>query len=230
MKPNVVVIDDWCRCDDLMKPHWNYRPEPKKPTDIDPDTTGLVMFTGGEDIGPSLYGHPNVASSFSVGRDEREKQVFKHCVKYGIPMVGVCRGHQLLNALSGGWLVQHLNGHSGCGGHEMTDVNGETIFVNSMHHQMCIPGPKSKLIAWSDRNLSREYRTAFGTVTSLNQLSAHGSFQDKESEVIAHPHTLSIGFQYHPEFMHDQNNPAVQYFHRTLLKFLESISLGRPQA
>ena len=53
----------------------------------------LVVFTGGEDVTPQLYGHEAHPTTFnSVFRDQQEATVFEKCVLHSIPMVGICRG------------------------------------------------------------------------------------------------------------------------------------------
>jgi gamma-glutamyl-gamma-aminobutyrate hydrolase PuuD len=76
--------------------------DPKEVKDFD-----LIIFSGGEDVNPNLYGQDN---KFSYGvnkkRDEIEKLIFNEAEKQGKKILGVCRGHQLINVLKGGQLYQ----------------------------------------------------------------------------------------------------------------------------
>ena len=77
----------------------------------------LIVFTGGADIHPSIYGEKNTHSHCNIGRDKREIFVYRMAKKWNIKMFGICRGHQFLNALTGGKLIQDLHSfkkaHSG---------------------------------------------------------------------------------------------------------------------
>lgn len=106
----------------------------------------LILFSGGEDISPSLYGEPNSYSFFSEERDSVETQIFGTWSKIRgkkPKILGVCRGHQLVNTLLGGTLFQDLHfqinrEHEGI--HELNlllETEATSLFsrVNSMHHQ-----------------------------------------------------------------------------------------------
>lgn len=110
----------------------------------DPQPADVVIFTGGADINPYIYADENKLSSYSPQRDSQEIDVFNYCKDNRIPMIGICRGMQLINAISGGTLVQDL-GLYGSGPHpsvhylhyNSAPVEGITKLdnVNSLHHQ-----------------------------------------------------------------------------------------------
>lgn len=53
----------------------------------------LIVFTGGEDVTPSLYGAKNHPATFNnARRDVFEQEIFTNAVLNNIPMVGICRG------------------------------------------------------------------------------------------------------------------------------------------
>ena len=69
----------------------------------------LVIFPGGEDIDPAIYSQKNILSQgINKERDGTESTIFNYCRHYGIKALGVCRGHQLINAILGGQLIQDL--------------------------------------------------------------------------------------------------------------------------
>lgn len=143
----------------------------------------LVVFTGGSDINPALYGALNMGSyvtEYSKRRDTFEVSVYKRMTELGIPKAGICRGGQLFNILNGGSMVQDIKGHNG-GNHEvyLYDTHDPIGKTNSCHHQMMIPTEGVELIAYS---------TYSG---------------GKCPEVIYYPENKDLCFQAHPEWGHE---------------------------
>ena len=114
------------------------------------DLDGMV-FTGGSDINPAVYGqepHPE-SSGFYDHRDSAELDLMRAALARSMPVLGICRGMQLLNVARGGDLVQHLEGdtHKGPPGtytrHSVTvlpgthlaGVLGTDAHTHSCHHQ-----------------------------------------------------------------------------------------------
>lgn len=147
----------------------------------------LVIFTGGADINPAIYGQANKFSQFIPKRDTAEIEVLRRSISAGKKVLGICRGHQLINAYLGGMLVQditaqlnvvHENEHE----LEIVDAGGliPNIFggvVNSLHHQgvvRCGEGLKPSTY-WK------------------------GVYESTECDDI-------LTTQFHPEWMHNHDN------------------------
>lgn len=107
----------------------------------------VVCFTGGEDVDPFFYGHPvHHTTYFSTVRDRREKEAFESLLARQIPMVGICRGAQFLNVMSGGTMYQDCSLHTRP--HNIIcNETGEVILVTSTHHQMMKPTSKATILA-----------------------------------------------------------------------------------
>lgn len=98
----------------------------------------VVIFTGGEDVDPKLYGAKKHPSTFcNPERDKYETEMFKMVRKDQL-CVGICRGSQFLCVMNGGKLVQDIPGHGIWGTHEITDGN-MMYDITSTHHQMQYP-------------------------------------------------------------------------------------------
>lgn len=116
------------------------------------DFAGLVIG-GGNDIDPAIYGG-DVSTSRSVDplRDEFELSVLNLAAKRGLPVMGICRGAQLLNVHAGGTLhgdlkdMRHQTSNKGTllprknvkiehGSRLARMLGAETSRVNSLHHQ-----------------------------------------------------------------------------------------------
>lgn len=69
-----------------------------------------IVFTGGEDISPLLFGQEPIKEThkISYNRDRMEVKLFQLAYKKEIPILGICRGIQLINVALGGDLYQDI--------------------------------------------------------------------------------------------------------------------------
>jgi putative glutamine amidotransferase len=110
---------------------------------------GLVLG-GGADVDPAEYGQArHEKTEVEPERDALELPAARKAIAEKVPVLGICRGFQLLNVVLGGSLVQHLDGHGrdprGRAGQHRARVRagsrlGEIlgkpeVLVNSSHHQ-----------------------------------------------------------------------------------------------
>ncbi len=165
----------------------------------DPESFGLVGFTGGEDVSPELYGHENLQSHSSLARDKREMLVFEMAHKHKIPMTGICRGSQFLNVMCGGTMVQHLAKNHGGSPHLCQTEDLQEFSVTSSHHQMSVPGPKGRVLAWAKERLEPEDLVYAGFPLDLaRSIDNYGRVM--VTEAIYYPHSRVFGVQHHPEW------------------------------
>ena len=69
-----------------------------------------ILFTGGADIDPSIYGEmpsPDLGK-IQKRRDELEMRIFAEAIKTRVPILGICRGMQMINVALGGTLFQDI--------------------------------------------------------------------------------------------------------------------------
>lgn len=127
-----------------------------------------LLLTGGADLNPALYGETNTASEdINDRRDRAELQLIKHFLEQNKPIMGICRGIQVLNVALGGSLIQHIehaSRHSSSGDgkdkvHQirlsgnsfLSELYGKEFCVNSAHHQAIkIPADELNILAYSD--------------------------------------------------------------------------------
>lgn len=116
----------------------------------------LVVFLGGTDVNPALYGEKPVeeVSYWDTNRDTREQAIYEYCVKNRIAMFGICRGAQFLHVMNGGTLWQHVDGHA-TGNHIIYDVEEDvTVLSSSTHHQMMKYNDEMTLLACTEDPVS----------------------------------------------------------------------------
>ncbi|MGN0302331.1 MAG: gamma-glutamyl-gamma-aminobutyrate hydrolase family protein, partial [Anaerotardibacter sp.] len=79
------------------------------------DTCDGFLFTGGQDVSPFLYGEWPLEScgEVSAQRDSLEEKLLEIALKKEKPVLGICRGLQLLNAALGGSLYQDIESQLG---------------------------------------------------------------------------------------------------------------------
>ena len=70
------------------------------------------ILTGGVDVHPTFYEgteqYPNMPSIFQQNRDDFESKIYRHAKQLQLPVLGICRGQQLVNVLEGGRLIQDM--------------------------------------------------------------------------------------------------------------------------
>ncbi len=167
---------------------------------LDAAAYDALVLCGGDDVHARHFGaenHPTVVLD-DARRDAYEIALCRRVAALGVPMLGVCRGMQVLNIALGGDIVQHLSELPGSAEHaggithalrlgEDSQVaraagdDGARPTVNSFHHQAVGRIAKGlRATAWSDD----------GTV-----------------EAIEGPGRFCVGAQWHPE--REGNDPAL---------------------
>lgn len=148
---------------------------------------GLILIGGSNDIDPAFYKEENLASVECMGeKDALEIQYVHLCLRLHKPLLGICRGMQILNVALGGSLVQDLPSaklhlqpekqenliHS-VHIHDSLILPEKDIMVNSIHHQAV------KMLG--------------------KDLKITGRADDGTIEMIEHTSAPIIGVQWHPE-------------------------------
>lgn len=111
------------------------------------DDCDALLVPGGADVDPIHYGQINTASvGIDPDRDRDEIALIRRFLDLGKPILGICRGHQVINIALGGTLIQDIPGHTQLDGCDrihpvralhpfLQDLYGDHFVVNSSHHQ-----------------------------------------------------------------------------------------------
>ena len=169
---------------------------------------GLII-SGGYDIDPLRYNeepHKLLQATCSE-RDEFEFYLAKKAIEKSIPLLGICRGHQIINVVNGGSLYQdislkegtyinHVQSNHGTEVSHTIDIDktsmlysilGETALVNSLHHLAIKDlAPGFKAVATSKD----------GVIEAIEKID--GSFV--------------MGVQWHPEALSSKNDSMLNIF------------------
>lgn len=172
-----------------------------------------VFLPGGEDIDPSHYGadrHPQLGAT-DKERDRTELLVTQWAVATGMPLLGVCRGLQMINVACGGTLYQDL--HAECPALQKHDYTPPTFERYRISHTVTIE---------ADSRLAR----SLGTVHEVNSMHHQGINQlgaglrivaraeDGLPEAIELPLLpFIVGVQWHPEELATTDQHSTNLFY-----------------
>lgn len=176
-------------------------------------TADIVLFGGGEDIHPDMYGHGNhgshVRSDGISMRDRMEREIFNRCVAAGIPILGICRGSQFACVMSGGSLFQNVTGHGQ--DHQCITFEGKSVMMNSHHHQMMYPDKVAhELLAWTVDKSNGRANFDYNKLPPIER-----TWFLKEPEVVFFPKTRALAVQPHPEWMSPESE-GVKFVQRMI--------------
>ncbi|MFI2427142.1 gamma-glutamyl-gamma-aminobutyrate hydrolase family protein [Streptomyces sp. NPDC018955] len=152
---------------------------------------GLVV-AGGPDVEPVHYGaepDPRTGPPART-RDAWELALIEAALDRRIPLLGICRGMQLLNVALGGTLVQHIDGHAEAPGvfgrHPVKPAPG-TLYAGITPEQTSVPTYHHQAVDRLGTNLIPSAYAEDGTVEAI--------------ELVTSP--WALGVQWHPEMGHD---------------------------
>lgn len=183
-----------------------------------------VLLTGGGDVDPSLYGQDRHPQNYGISeqRDLVELEVLKIAGARGIPVLGICRGAQIMNVAAGGTLYQNITddpevhqfhqGHD----HRVRTAKGsrvgmalggvdeaDNLWVISIHHQaVATTAPGFVATAWG----------LDGTVEAIEAIDRWW-----------------VGVQFHPEMAAAPGNRMQQIFNRFVAEAARVAGLAAPK-
>jgi putative glutamine amidotransferase len=152
---------------------------------------GLVI-AGGPDVEPVRYGAERDALTGppARARDAWELALIEAALEARVPLLGICRGMQLLNVALGGTLVQHLDGHA------------EVVGVFGRHSVKPVPGTLYAGVVPEETAVPTYHHQAVDRLGAGLVVSAHAG--DGTVEAVELPSGgWVLGVQWHPEMGED---------------------------
>jgi putative glutamine amidotransferase len=152
-------------------------------------------------VDPARYGEERSARCGAVEaeRDAWELALVEAAMAAGLPLLGICRGIQVLNVARGGTLIQDLEagGAAVGGGHQRDDVaRGVTVHSVSLE-----PGSLAASLYGTLRQVNSLHHQAVDRLGA--GLVASGHAPDGTVEALEMPGALVLGVQWHPEMLLD---------------------------
>ncbi len=145
-----------------------------------------IVFSGGGDLDPAFYDPENRGSlEIDRDRDELELSLARAAMQHSKPVLGICRGQQVINVALDGGLIQDVADHRQeasreavthhvevVSGSRLAEIVGDSVEVNTFHHQVVDPeriGRGLTVTAFSDdgRRFIEALESADGTVLAV---------------------------------------------------------------
>jgi putative glutamine amidotransferase len=158
---------------------------------------GLVL-AGGADIDPASYGdtpHPETLDTVPE-RDRFEIALVRAAIERNLPVLGICRGMQLINVAYGGTLLQHLPEHFGH--HEHLRVVG--TFDGADHDVELIEGTLAARAAGETHHATKSHHhQGVDRLGEGLRISGHSSMDGLPEAIEMDDRRFVLGVQWHPE-------------------------------
>ncbi|HIO66877.1 MAG TPA: gamma-glutamyl-gamma-aminobutyrate hydrolase family protein [Flavobacteriales bacterium] len=182
------------------------------------------VFQGGTDIAPESYGQAPIENDAWPGdpiRDQFELSIMEYAVKNGKPILGICRGFQLMNIYFGGTLYQDIETQR-----PNSIVHRDAELYDQLNHQIQFT-PDSFLSKLYDEEGEGRVNSVhhqgvdklgddldvFATCAEDELIEAFGSTQFAPGRV--------MGVQWHPEFFYNSETPLI-YGNTLYSQFLDN--------
>ena len=155
--------------------------------EVDAGYDGLLLC-GGDDIDPSYYGQENEAcGEIDLERDRVEMALIQAYLEAGKPVMGICRGLQVLNVYFGGTLYQHM---------EQTPLHRQSKEVYCVHPVEAVEGSVLHKLYGPSLTVNSYHHQAIKT---LGQGLKPVGYAGAVIEAVEHASLPVIAVQWHPE-------------------------------
>jgi len=218
-RPIIAVLNDWGSVADIFSDLGAYTLDVEYTHEVTEAlyAADAVVFTGGGDINPVMYGwdegerHARVYG-VSDTRDVMEFAAFAQARKRNIPMLGICRGAQLINVGSGGTLHQDI--FDGAGDHLLPHSN--TDHSVKMRRQSRIGRHLGNAVLKMVTSLHHQAVDRLGDGLVPVGWAPDGTVEMIETAPGVRPYML--GTQFHPEI--DTNSTIAEYSAHHIFEFI----------
>jgi microsomal dipeptidase-like Zn-dependent dipeptidase/gamma-glutamyl-gamma-aminobutyrate hydrolase PuuD len=177
---------------------------------------GLIL-SGGADLNPLYWGEEPMPQLGEVDtlRDAYDLLLLRLAFRRGVPLLGICRGHQVVNVAFGGTLYQDLAAQ--CDGNRVK--HSQDLARELPSHSITLTDTNSKLYAIFGRDTLLVNSFHHQAVKDLAPgFIPTASAPDRVNEGMEHPEYPILSVQWHPECMASEGNPPMQALFRHHVK------------
>jgi len=161
---------------------------------LDPGQLDALIVSGGDDIHPTLYGEEEMpTATYDPARDELEREYIRHALQNGLPLLGICRGYQLINVVLGGTLYTDIRPLRKATSNRATVLPRKTV-------KLCEESIMAQILGRSELRVNSLHQQAVHRVAEKLEVAA----ADLDDFVQALEHSAGqsvLGVQWHPEYL-----------------------------
>lgn len=175
------------------------------PTQVPLNRLSGLLISGGDDIDPATYAGQVEGLEVDPARDQLELDLCHAALEQALPVLGICRGHQILNVALGGGLLPNIKGH----------LIGNLDDPEWMQHGLKID-PESTLHSIFDQSeltVNSRHHQVIDPSQIGRGLKVTAYSEDGLIEAVELPsHQWTIGVQWHPERRHEVTAEQLNLF------------------
>ena len=170
-----------------------------------------LLLTAGVDVDPVRYGEPRSdrVREVNAERDAFEEALIAAAAERDVPILAICRGHQVLNVAHGGGLLQHLDEREP---HRARYAEDRETIASGWHEVEIAPGSLLASITGATTiRVNSRHHQAVTSSTVADDLTVSGTAEQEVVEAIE-DRSLSwcLGIQWHPERPEMWEDPSMQ--------------------
>jgi putative glutamine amidotransferase len=170
------------------------------------DLLDALILAGGSDVDPATYGatpHPETSGT-RIERDRFEIALARRALEREVPLLGICRGMEIVNVALGGTLAQHLPDSLG------SDEHRRVAGAFGDHEVRLEPGSLAARAAGAQRLVVRSHHHQGVDVLGEGLVASGWSASDDLVEAIELPeHRFALGVLWHPEEEERERGPVI---------------------
>jgi putative glutamine amidotransferase len=163
------------------------------------DHLDALILAGGVDIDPAAYGaepHAETDAGHPRERDEVEIALVRRALELDLPVLGICRGMQVINVALGGTLLQHVPDKVGHSRHR----RNPGTFRDSEHEVRLAPGSLAARAAGEELPSTKSHHhQAVAEIGEGLEVTGWSALDDLPEAIEAPERRFALGVQWHPE-------------------------------